>query len=218
MISRLHGTALLFVSFVIGGVLLAIDGVDVQLGWLSVIGGTVSGMSLVLLAFQHWIWTWPWLQDWFVQRPDLQGTWRVRIDSSWVGEDGASPETIDAYLVIRQTYSTLSLRMLTPESSSEMVGCSIERADDGVYRIAGTYQNRPRISLRDRSPIHFGAIALDVQGKPPTALEGHYWTDRLTRGELVATERKEMKMHSYAEAFDAFRSQGANETPHSVAA
>ena len=200
MISRLHLSTLLGFAALVGAVLLVIDGVDVQFGWLGVVGGTVSVMMLVLLAFENWIWAWPWLQGWFVQRPDLRGTWRVRIDSSWMGEDGTPVKPIDAFLVIRQTYSKLSIRMLTPESSSEMVGCSIERAEDGVYRVAGTYWNRPRISVRDRSPIHFGAVALDIQGEPPTVLEGHYWTDRLTRGEMTARDLVPRAAHSIEEA------------------
>ncbi len=199
MISRLHLSALLGISALVGGVILLVNGVSVRLSWLSSIGATVTITSLVLLAFEHWAWRWRWLSGWFVQRPDLRGTWRVTMDSSWTG-GGETSTQINAYLVVRQTYTKLSLRMLTPESASEMVGCSIERAEDGLFLVTGTYRNEPRIGVRDRSPIHFGAVALRVEGDPPASMSGHYWTDRLTRGEMLVSARVTKAAHSFDEA------------------
>lgn len=218
MISRLHLTTLLVSAAIVGGIVLLIDGVAVQFGWLSAIGSTVSVMCLLILVFNKWVWSWRLLRGWFVERPDLRGTWRVRIDSSWVGEDGKPVRPIEAFLVIRQTFSMLSLRILTRESSSDMIGCTVERAEDGLYRVVGTYRNRPRISVRDRSPIHFGAIALDVQGEPASTLAGHYWTDRMTRGELVARDRMRILAHSFDEARAAVGAKTSERKPATAAA
>lgn len=38
--------------------------------------------------------------------------------------------------------------------------------------------------MREISPIHYGGLLLGIEGNPPCYLEGHYWTDRKTKGEL----------------------------------
>jgi hypothetical protein len=158
---------------------------------------------LFLVAFDLWAWRLRFLQGWFVPRPDIRGTWRVELHSDWkepTAKEVVAP--IAAYLVVRQTFSTLSLRMLTSESSSELVAAEIGKAADGTYRLAAVYRNEPKLSVRDRSPIHYGAIVLDVQGDPVKHLVGYYWTDRSTRGELRSLARHT----TFASSFDDARS------------
>jgi hypothetical protein len=107
---------------------------------------------------------------------------------------------LPAYLVVRQTFSTLSLRMLTPESSSKVVTAEIIKEADGSYRLAAVYRNEPKVSVRDRSPIHYGALVLDIQGDPVKGLVGCYWTDRKTRGELRSLARHVTFASSFNEA------------------
>lgn len=54
--------------------------------------------------------------------------------------------------------------------------------------------------MRDRSPIHYGAIVLDVQGDPVKDLVGYYWTERSTRGELRSLARHVTIASSFDEA------------------
>jgi hypothetical protein len=96
-------------------------------------------------------------------------------------------------MAVRQTFSVLSMRLMTKGASSELVAERIVQAEDGVFRIFGVYTNNPRIAVRHRSEIHFGALLLDVQGEPPNSLEGNYWTDRSARGSLSFT-RHNMKV------------------------
>ena len=75
------------------------------------------------LAFDLWLWKIPLLHGWFVKRPVIDGTWKVEIRSNWKNPaTGARIGPVEGYMVIRQTFSTLSLRLLTEESSSELVG------------------------------------------------------------------------------------------------
>lgn len=190
MLSRLHLSAILLAAAALWAVLLILDGVAVAGSWFRPFSTVVGVLLLLLVAFDLWAWRLRFLHGWFVPRPDLRGTWRVDLQSDWEDPSTGKPiGPITAYLVVRQTFSTLSIRMLTAESASELLAAEIAKASDGTYRLAGVYRNEPRLAVRNRSPIHFGAIVLDVQGEPAQSLAGHYWTDRNTRGELRTVAR-----------------------------
>ena len=201
MLSRLHLSVILLIAASIWGTMLIVEGVSVSGTWFGPFSTVVGALVLLLSAFDVWAWRLRLLHGWFVPRPDIRGTWRVELFSNWV--DPSTNEVvapIAAYLVVRQTFSTLSLRMLTSESSSELVAAEISRANDGTYRLAAVYRNEPKLSVRDRSAIHYGAIMLTVQGDPVKDLDGYYWTDRHTRGDLRTLARHETIASSFREA------------------
>jgi hypothetical protein len=51
--------------------------------------------------------------------------------------------------------------------------------------LAWVYTNTPRVLVRDRSTVHNGAATLRVSMAPELRLEGEYWTNRKTTGEMV---------------------------------
>lgn len=203
MITRVQLAVLLGVAAAIWGVLLLLDGVAVSLSWLRPFSGVLGAVVLVLLLFDGWGWRFRFLHPWFVSTPNVRGTWKGEVTSTW---NNANPEQsngpIEAYLVIRQTFSMISIRLITKESSSELLAGSIVRCNDGTYEVAGTYRNTPKLLVRERSPIHHGGLLLRVQGDPPASLEGEYWTDRATKGELRFKARS-------GKLFDGFESASA---------
>src|SRR5207244_1086903 len=129
---------------------------------------------------------------WFVDRPYLKGTWKGVLVSSYVDPATQKPvPPIEAYLVIRQTYSSIHLRLMTKESASESVANNIPKGEDGVYSVASVYRNTPQLAHRHRSAIHHGALIMRVEGDPVMALTGEYWTDRMTRGEMRFMEKSD---------------------------
>ncbi|MCX7060706.1 MAG: hypothetical protein NTZ11_07395 [Gammaproteobacteria bacterium] len=199
MIERLHLSVVLMVAAVIWGILLVLNGVVVQVSWLRY-ASTVTGVLMLMLAvFDIWLWKWTVLQGWFVKRPVVDGTWCVELRSNWKDPTtGKRIAPIPGFMVIRQSFSRMSLRLITAESRSELLGAEVLRADDASYRITGVYRNEPRMSVRHRSQIHYGALVLQVCGKPIVQLEGHYWTDRDTTGELLLTERRAAHVDDFA--------------------
>lgn len=190
MLQRLHLSVILLLAAAIWGVMLVIEGVAISGKWFRPFSTVVGGVLLLLVAFDLWAWRLRLLQGWFVPRPDIRGTWRVELRSDWKDpESGQTIAPISAYMVVRQTFSMLSVRLLTAESTSVLVAAEINKAPDGTYRVAAVYRNEPALSVRHRSPIHYGALVLEVQGDPVTSLAGHYWTDRSTRGELRTMDR-----------------------------
>lgn len=206
MISRTHLTTLLGVAAILWGGLLVFNGVHVS-AQLAKPFSLVLGILLVLLdIFDRWLWRWPLLHSWFVSRPNLQGTWKGQILPSGIDlESGHFHRAIDGYLVIRQTYSSISIRLLTQESSSELLAGNIVKESDGMVTVFGTYRNTPRLKARDGSPIHFGGLLLHVQGVPASILDGQYWTDRSTRGELHFDRRDKILVHTFEEATQRVR-------------
>lgn len=99
---------------------------------------------------------------------------------------------------------------MTAESTSELVAERILVAADGVSQTVGVYVNQPKLSVRERSAIHYGALLLDVHGDPPTSLEGSYWTDRDSRGTMHLTDRRRKVFSSYEEAARAFETPAAS--------
>ena len=130
---------------------------------------------------------------------------RTMIQSNWIDPStGKTIEGIEGYMAIRQTYSSLSLRLMTSESSSELIGPEIVVFKDGTFRVAGLYSNEPKQLIKNRSPIHNGAILLQVIESPVTALKGHYWTDRNTSGEIELTNLHNQIYHDFELASSAF--------------
>src|SRR5712691_4178562 len=86
--------------------------------WLRPLSIVMTVVLYAVIAFDLWFWKIPLLHSWFVKRPVIDGTWRVEIRSNW-----KNPSTdkvlgpIKGYMVIRQTFSTLSMRLLTEESN-----------------------------------------------------------------------------------------------------
>jgi hypothetical protein len=167
---------------------------------------TVSAISAACFIFDRWAWRWRIFRGWLVEQPDLQGTWRVLLKSSWKNpetKEGIPP--INCVMTIRQTNSKFSARLFTRESSSYLVAHKLEKQNDGVFQLFGTYHNTPDISLRGkRSEIHYGALVLEVRGDPPSSLSGHYWTDRNTNGSLELSDRIDTLIDSYKNGATAF--------------
>ncbi|MDP3651116.1 MAG: hypothetical protein Q8R67_05465 [Rhodoferax sp.] len=201
MPNRLQISIFLFVAAAIWASLLVIEGVAVQSTWARPFSTVVGVLVLLLLAFDLWLWKIPLLQGWFVYRPNIRGTWRIQLQSNWIDpKTNQGIPSIAAFLVIRQTFSMLSMRLHTPESSSELLGAEITKASDSTFRVLGIYRNEPRLSVRDRSSIHYGGLVLDITDGQALALSGHYWTDRNTCGEIRSIERKPQISGSYEDA------------------
>lgn len=201
MPSRLQLSTFLVMAAILWGLSLVMMGIAISPIWLRPLSIVTGGLLMALAAFDKRLWRLRLLHGWFVHRPDVNGTWRVIIRP--VNNPGVSQ--VDGFMVIRQTFSTLSLRLLTAESSSELLAGSVVRAPDETYSLAGVYRNDPRLAVRDRSPIHHGGILLQVIGDPPAALKGHYWTDRSSCGEIELADRDPRVFHDFDSARAASR-------------
>lgn len=201
MLNRMHITVLLLAAAGVWAASLAVLGLPITWEYSKPFTITVAALSAACFAYDRWIWKWPLVRPWFSHVPDLNGTWKVTLQSDWINpQTGQGIGPIECIMTIRQTYSQLSARLFTAESSSYAVSQKIVRQNDGVYQLFATYRNMPDIALRGkRSEIHFGAFVLEVRGEPPVSLVGHYWTDRGTKGSLTLTDRIPKLLTTYQE-------------------
>jgi hypothetical protein len=158
----------------------------------------VSVAGGIVWIFDRWSWSWP-LVRLLVKRPDLRGTWKGAIASEWVSpQTNARLAAIPTFIVVTQTATSLHVRQLTDESESITLAAAIVDDADDAHSVVGVYRNEPQSRVRDRSPIHLGALRLRVGGADE--LGGDYWTDRNSRGQLTLKRISKKKAKSLADA------------------
>lgn len=178
----------LFSFIVIWVAVLFFSGNSLKIGWEAIkkLPDVVTIYVLLVLIFTNWAWRLPIFKGWLVPFPDLQGTWKGTLQSTWI--DPATSQKIqpkDVMLVIKQTFSNISCVMYTDESNSFSNTAQINQDDDsGIFRLSYNYINRSKANVRDRSAIHDGAAILKVITEPEKSLEGEYWTSRKTTGDI----------------------------------
>jgi hypothetical protein len=186
---------------------------------LSVLGfvnggpGAVLGLSdalaviLILVSgFERWGWRWRRLHPRPIGTPVIRGTWRGLMESSYIDPDTrqTQPPKI-VYLAIRQTLTTVWVRLLSNESASIQVVGSVKRdpaSED--WLLSYTYQNTPKLLLRSHSAEHRGGTFLTIYGEPPRRIEGEYWTSRDTKGTVAMDTYVNEVAQSYVDAVALF--------------
>jgi hypothetical protein len=169
---------------------------------LQPLGAATAVAGLFVLAFDHYLWRIPKLGRRISKRPDLRGTWRGTLTSHW--EDPQTGQRVppdpEVYLVVRQTFWSVSANLITKESKSCSTTATVEDDGCGQYQLVAMYRNTPRAAVRHRSEVHHGSFKLDVSGEPVSGLEGYYWTDRSTMGEFEFGRRSKKTVESYGGA------------------
>jgi hypothetical protein len=167
--------------------------------WLSPIGPAVLVAGIGLWVFDRYAWRWPGVCK-LLGRPVLHGTWHGELASDWVNPQTGQrvPADPSVFLVVRQRYWQISTRLLTKESASASMVADLDCDGDGVYRLVYVYSNIPRAEVRHRSELHYGAACLNAPADTSHGIEGHYFTDRKTRGELRFHTRFDQLVESHA--------------------
>ncbi|MDP9178962.1 MAG: hypothetical protein M3O61_14885 [Gemmatimonadota bacterium] len=198
--SRLAVTVLVGISALAWFLLLLSTGLEVPIGFFSPLGKVVTGIILLLAAFDKWLWR--LLPSNLIKRPKVYGTWRVALKFNWIDPTtGAVVDSRNAFLVIHQTFSAVDARLLTAESKSHQLSAQlVPSTDNDEYLLVAVYRNEPKLLIRELSPIHFGALVLRIPAAPSRTLTGEYWTDRLTCGELSGRDRDGKRFSTFTDA------------------
>lgn len=155
---------------------------------MSIVAGVLTA---VLAGWDRWVWRIPKLS--LVHGvPNLNGTWKGELTSLWTDpKTGEAPAALPVVVVVRQTYTSVTVTTFTEESTSVSVAAGLTTEPDGRHVLASMYRNEPKLTAQERSRPHHGGVRLTLAGDEDK-LEGHYWTDRATSGEmkLVRAGRK----------------------------
>ncbi len=141
-------------------------------------------IGAVFALFIGFAWHYPIFKGWFVRVPDVRGTWAGKIGP--LDASGAPLPSVPCQLVIRQRLFSLTCGLETKCARSQSFAASAFIDDDsGEERLVYQYRGIPQLADRRTNPGHDGTAILVL--KWATCLEGTYFTDRCTRGELNLT-------------------------------
>jgi SMODS-associating 2TM, beta-strand rich effector domain len=169
---------------------------------LPAIAETVPVLLFIGFLFERLFWRWTPLHPHVIGTPVLLGTWKGQLVSLWVDpQTKVSPAPKTAFLVVEQTLTTVSVRLLTDEATSDQVAGSIAKVGER-RAIAYIYRGVPGIEHRSRntSLIHFGGALLHIQDGRELRLEGEYWAERESKGTLHFDQHSPQRARSFEEA------------------
>ena len=162
---------------------------------------TVITVDVVFLGvFSKYLWKIKLLRDWLVPFPNLNGTWKGHINTTW--DDPLTkqrPESIPAILTIKQSFFNVSCVMRTAEMTSRsIVSDFVLDKENQVKRLFYSYDSNPIQTVKERSPQHCGTVVFDIVENSKIVLKGEYWTGRKTTGDIELTFWKKEHLDYYS--------------------
>ena len=149
------------------------------------------------------LWLWRLIPS--IRRPVLRGTWKATLRSNWTDPTtGQQLGDIEAYVTVRQTLTSLHMRLMTTESVSRVLVADIHESAPDRFTLTGVYQSVPRAGDQRGSRIasdpHRGIIMLTLTSRRPASIQGHYFTDRDTQGQISLSGHKAACIESFQRA------------------
>lgn len=167
------------------------------------LSATVFIGSALFMAWELWVWRFPWVQLIPGVPLCVRCTWKGTLESSWINPSGQKIAPKDAYLVVRQNFSRVHVTLLTNESKSESSLAAVTETE-GLSVLHYLFFNKPKLKHEVISRMHHGSTTFEVSGKPARRMAGHYWTDRDTKGELDFDRHSKKIADDYEEAASFF--------------
>ena len=211
--SRLHIAVFLAIAALAWLIVLLYQGTPVTWAHGSPFAIVVGVLAALGFGLNRFLWSCSFLHDWFIKCPDLRGTWRIELQSSYVDPQTNEPIPMFlCYMGIKQTLSELKMHLMTPNSESWVVASHIRPSPSGNgYQVIGVYRNEPSILAQEKgdSAMHHGAFIIDTHGSNvrPDTLTSKYWTDRKTVGTMDFTRRVGHVYTRFEDACKAFSEQ-----------
>lgn len=187
---RIFAFAILGLAFTVYAVIFTLtqnfDSIDFHKA-ITHVSTTISINIILWMLFIAWAWKWKIFYPWLVPFPNLSGNWEGTIKSNWKEKE---LEPISIEVSITQNFFNIQVRIKTMESRSYSIGASFDIDNErGFQQLFYTYLNTPKAGVRERSEIHYGSTILNFDGFKVTKMDGEYWTDRETTGEITLTKK-----------------------------
>src|SRR6266513_608113 len=134
-----------FLSVFLLVVVLYLQGQSIIKPSFNAVSWSATIVVFALLIWDKWVWRWKFLYP-LSKMPDVRGTLKAELNSFWV-----DPKTnqmhgkIQVFIVVRQTFSKLDIRLFSAESTSVSLSANVTTDDEGVHTIATTYLNMPSL-------------------------------------------------------------------------
>jgi hypothetical protein len=187
---RIFAFAILGLAFIVYAIIFTLtqnfDSIDFHKA-ITHVSTTISINIIIWMIFIAWAWKLKIFYPWLVPFPNLSGDWEGTIKSNWKEKE---LEPIPIEVSITQNFFNIQVRIKTNESRSYSIGASFDIDNErGFQQLFYTYLNTPKAGVRERSEIHYGSTILNFNGFKVTKMDGEYWTDRETTGEITLTKK-----------------------------
>lgn len=152
-------------------------------------------------VFSKCFWKWKLLYNRIVPFPNLNGTWKGFLKSTWIDpKTRKRPTPIPVILTIKQSFLSISCVMRTREMESYSFICGfVINQDNQILRLVYLYDSIPKQTVKDRSPNHYGTMILNITNSYKRELIGEYWTGRKTTGTVKLEFWKKEHLDKYPE-------------------
>lgn len=161
----------------------ALAGLQFEDNWIKALTFLPLVLVLLFMAWDRLIWRLKPIIK-YVGVPDLNGTWLGEYESVRVDPCQRVELTGPAAITVNQTFTTLSVKLMTGESKSYSVLSHITHLESGEFRINYEYANTPLLKFRQKMPSHLGSAELTIASARGRELTGEYWTNRMSQGTL----------------------------------
>ncbi len=132
---------------------------------------SAPGIAVVLYeAFDKWLWRW-FRKIGIVKIPDIQGQWEVDGYTSFAQE-----RSFKAKVIIRQTWTHISVYLETEQSISWSLAASLSFNQPEGAVLIYHYRNEPKPNAMKTMHAHKGTAVLRL--KNDEFMEGEYYTGR----------------------------------------
>lgn len=157
---------------------LGLSGERLDPGWLRPLGFVATIVVILVLLFDRWLWCKGPLRQVPTLPPLLRGTWRIELRTN---HPDRSHEIIEAYMIIRQTCSSISVSMVFDRSHSLSRIASLKDSGSG-WLLTYTFGSTKAATEPASNPSSRGAAEIRISRQPRVHFEGDYWTDVGTKG------------------------------------
>ena len=159
---------------------------------------------IIIGLFSTFLWKWKIFKGWLVPFPNLNGTWKGFIQTTWIDpQTNERPAPIPAIVTIKQSFFNISCVMRTAEMTSRsIVSDFVLDKENQLKRLVYTYDSNPKQTVKERSPQHCGTMVFDISESPKRQLIGEYWTGRKTTGHIEMNFWKNEHLDKYPDSLE----------------
>lgn len=146
--------AVILAAAALWALIAVVSGETLKWGWARPLGLIAAVLVVGTFLFDRWVWRWRFVHR-LTRRPVLHGTWRTELRTSYKPR---ADETIEAYLVIRQTYSRICVDMLFDRSASTSMSGDLVR-ENGRCVLYYLFRSEKQTLERGQNPPTRGGPA-----------------------------------------------------------
>lgn len=142
--------------------------------YIRLIPKAIGIVPFLFIIFEKWIWRYlP-----FIKIPKLNKEYSGLLKYKY----NNLCESKEIKVIIRQTFLSVRIKLITNEIESNSLVAEIVQEDDD-FILYYCYRTNPSSEFSEKNPIQIGTCRLNVSN--PKSIRGTYWTNRKTIGDIL---------------------------------